>query len=150
MPHDTTMASIPRDDNHVPVIAGVSSADSVTPVSPFTHPVTRRLYVDATTDSKVPTTIVQDGTKTTSGTNVAVQLVASSTPCQKVVVYAYAANANTVAVGTSTVVAEAGSKTGRGEQLMQGAATSISITDASKVWLASASNGDGVSYIIYN
>lgn len=145
-------SGVARDANHVPVIAGLSSADLSTPLAPKVISSTNRLAVDSTTDAALPTTIVIDGTKTTSGTNVAVQLIASSTPCKKVALYAYTTNSDTIAVGTSTVFAESsstGTKTGRGEQLLQGGATSVYISDASLLWVASAAKGDGVSFVVY-
>lgn len=141
-----------RDDNRVPTISGLSSADLLTPLSPKVISTTNRLAVDSVTDVNT-TFIVQDGTKLTAGTNVAVQLTASSTACKKVVIYAYSVNTDTVAIGTSTVLAQplgSNTLTGRGEQLMPAAATTVTISDISLIWLASARNGDGVSYVAYS
>lgn len=145
-------ASLKRDDNRVPVMGGVSSSDLVTPTASKVDSVTNRLYVTSTTDNPATTVIVQDGTKVTAGTNVSVQLSASSVSCTKVSIYAYSTNSNTVAVGTSTVLAESlsGTKTGRGEQLVPAGATTVFVNDLSKIWIASAVNGDGVSFVAYN
>lgn len=146
-------SSLARDNNRVPVIGGVSSADLSTPLAGVVNSVTQRLHVDATTDAAPTSYIVQDGTKLTVGTNVALQISASSIPCKKVTIYAYTTNRDTVAVGTSTVVAESsssGTRTGRGEQLLQGAATTVYVSDVNKIWLTSATLGDGVSFTVYN
>lgn len=116
-----TNLSVPRDNNNVPLIQSYAAGVS--------------------------------GTKTTSATaGTPVAIVAASRPCRAVAVYAYTTNSDTVAVGMDTgLVAEssAGTKTGKGEQLTQGASTYIYATDAANVYLVSAANGDGVSFVIY-
>lgn len=139
------MANAKRDGNFIPAILGTSSSDGVTTIPPYTDPTTHRLYTDATT-TEAPPTSVTSGSKTgTSGTTVA--LVSVSTTCKHIAIYAYVGNSGTVAVGDSSCVADTG-KNGKGEQLIQGAATTVYIDDASKIYL-SAATGDGVSFCIY-
>lgn len=112
--------SVPRDNNRVPLVIAANGVTS--------------------------------GTKTSTTPGTGVALVGSPTPCRRVVISAYSTNANTVAVGDSTVKAEnsaSGTKTGKGEQLIQTSTTTIDIVDASLLFLDVAISGDGVSYNIF-
>lgn len=96
---------------------------------------------------------VVSGTKTSTTVGTGVALVSTVTPCRRVVISAYSTNANTVAIGDSTVKAEnsaSGTKTGKGEQLVQTSTTIIDISDASLLFLDVAVSGDGVSFNIFS
>jgi hypothetical protein len=41
------MANAPRDENHIPALLGVSSADGTTPTPIYANPTTHRLLIDA-------------------------------------------------------------------------------------------------------
>lgn len=78
------------------------------------------------------------------------QVSVNSIPCQRVVIYNFSANANNIAVGmSSAVVAEDGTKIGKGEQMAGLAVTTIYTTDVSNVWFAAVTKGDGLSYAYY-
>ena len=95
-----------------------------------------------------PFVVMGDGRKavTTAGTRV--QLSATSVKCRRVEVKALTTNSGVVVVGSSTVVAAAGSE--RGVVLFPGDGVTLLIDNLNKVYIDSTSNGDAVSYIYYS
>jgi hypothetical protein len=96
--------------------------------------------------SNTPSSLI-DGSKvvTTAGTRV--QLFATSTPCRKIDLCANLANTGVIVVGSSTVIASAGTR--RGFPLSAGDFYMFEIDDASKVYIDSTVNGEGVSFNIF-
>lgn len=124
---------------------GVSESGDIRQVT--IEDTTDRLLVSATTTTTPPSTIV-DGLKTVSVPGTAEILVASAT-CKSVVIQAFYANGNIVAIGASTVVA-AIDKTGRGFSLQPGQAIEIQIDDPSKIFVDAITAGEGVSFFYTN
>ena len=91
---------------------------------------------------------VGDGVKSVTTAGTAVQLSATSVACRMVEIQARVANTGNIAVGSSTVVAAAGSE--RGIVLVPGASVSLRVTDLNKLYLDAAVSGEGVSYIYFN
>ena len=81
-------------------------------------------------------------TVTTAGTDVA--LVASSTPCQWVLIQAQTDNGGIIAVGGSGVDATAA--TGTGVALIAGECIMLPIHDLDKIYIDATVNGEGVRY----
>ena len=88
---------------------------------------------------------VADGRKvvTTAGTRE--RLVSTNTPCKKVTIMALLENTDYIVVGSSTVVASAGSR--QGIPLSAGASITLDIDDLYPVYIDSVVNGEGVSYL---
>lgn len=70
------MAQASRDENRIPTLLGVSSADGTTPVTLFADPTTHRLYVDLAAGG---TTTVDAGTTTTLAPGASATVVNSGT-----------------------------------------------------------------------
>lgn len=81
-------------------------------------------------------------TVTTAGT--AVQLVSTSTLCKRLDVTALFSNTKNVALGGTTVSAVLSSE--MGVQLSPGSTYTFFVNDASKVWIDSLVNSEGVSF----
>lgn len=116
---------------------------------PFASPSPRD--VNAVPLTTCATTIIT-GTQTNAFTTVPKKLISVATPCRRVVITAYVSNADCISIGDTNAVAEplvGGTKVGQGEQIIQGGSTTIDVIDASMLYLAVATAGDGVSYSIY-
>lgn len=83
-------------------------------------------------------------TVTTAGTEV--QLTTTETPCHAVIIQALKTNTGLIAYGGSDVVAAAGSE--NGVILEPGEKDAIECLDASKIYIDSRVNGEGVSYLL--
>lgn len=83
---------------------------------------------------------------TTAGTRV--QLTATSTPCEGVILEALEANTGHIVVGGADVVASAATRVGfrlpSGENPMP---VLLPVKDLSLIWLDSTVNGEGISYM---
>lgn len=91
---------------------------------------------------------IADGNKSVALAGTAERLIASSTPCRKVIITADIDNTDTVVVGGSTVVASLVGR--RGTPLIQGQSVEIEIDDLNKIYVDVVSNGDSVSYTYFN
>lgn len=89
---------------------------------------------------------IADGKKTITTAGTAETLVASSTPCKRVTIQAYASNAQRVAIGGSTVDASATAGTGRGIVLAPDESFSLDIDDLVDIYLDVLGNGEGVRF----
>lgn len=87
---------------------------------------------------------IGDGRKTVTTAGTRVQLTATQTECQWVVVQALSANTTAVAVGGVTVVAASGTE--RGTVLLPLDAVKIMVDDVSKLYVDSRTSGEGVAY----
>lgn len=90
-------------------------------------------------------TTIADGRKTVTSAGTAEKLIASSTPCSKVIIMALVSNTDIVVVGASTVVAANGTR--RGIALIALSSIEIQINDVSKIYLDAVVSGEGVSFI---
>lgn len=75
------------------------------------------------------------------------EALASATPIRLVVVQALPENTGNVAVGSSTVVAAAGTR--RGYALAPGQSVALRVTDLSKVYVDAVTSGEGVSFTYF-
>lgn len=91
---------------------------------------------------------IGDGVKSVTTAGTAVQLSSTSVPCRMVEIQARVANTGNIAVGSSSVVAAAGSE--RGIILVPGASVSLRVTDLNKLYLDAAVSGEGVSFLYFN
>lgn len=90
---------------------------------------------------------VGDGRKTVAVAGTAVRLVSSNTPCRKVDIQALPSNTDQVAVGSSAVVATAGSE--RGTVLAPGGTATLSVQDLYALYIDAAVSGEGVTFTYY-
>ena len=96
--------------------------------------------------SETPVTIhpadaIYDGTQTVTTAGTRVQLIATTTGCRLVNIYALSTNTGNVYVGGATIAS------GRGMILEQARSTDwFPIDDLSKVYIDADNNGDGVAY----
>lgn len=93
------------------------------------------------------TSSLTDGRKTVTTAATAEKIIAAVTPCKRVDIVAETDNTGIIVVGASTVVAALGTR--RGVPLNKGDFYSVEIDDASKLYIDSTVNGDGVSFVIY-
>lgn len=91
---------------------------------------------------------INDGTKSVTTAGTAEALVASSTACRMVEIQAMAGNTNNIAVGSSTVVATAGSE--RGLVLAPSQSVAIRVKDLNDIYIDAVTNGEGVSFAYFN
>lgn len=86
-----------------------------------------------------------DGRKavTTAGTRV--PLSASAVPCCWIILTALSGNTGTVVVGSSTVVASLATR--RGMPLDASDSVNLSVTDLNAIYLDSAVDGEGVTFV---
>lgn len=94
-----------------------------------------------------PYSTIVDGRKTVTTAGTAEALVASSTVCKKVVISALEGNTDAIVVGSSTVVAAAGTR--RGLPLTPLSSVTIEIDDVNKIYIDSVVSGEGVSFVYY-
>jgi len=81
---------------------------------------------------------------TTSGTRV--QITATSTPCQGVIVQSLRSNTGNISVGGSDVLGTLGSESGI--EITPGQTITIFCKDLNMIWLDSDVNGEGAQYLI--
>lgn len=96
--------------------------------------------------SEYPVTIypaqsIGDGSKAVAVAGTAEKLIATVTPCKKVLITAKGANTGNIFVGGSTVDST------RGKQLVPLQDVEIEIDDLSKVYVDSSVNTEGVTYV---
>lgn len=89
---------------------------------------------------------ITSGRKTVSSAGTAETLVATSTPCNEVIITAESDNTGTIAVGGADVVATSGSE--KGSILASGESMVLTVNDAQLVYLDASVSGDGVAYNI--
>lgn len=93
----------------------------------------------------MPSSVVGDGRKTVTTAGTAERLVSStSVRCNSVCISALSTNTGTVCVGSSAVVAAAGTR--RGTPLAASESVTYTAADLSLIWLDVTVNGEGVSY----
>jgi hypothetical protein len=109
------------------------------------HVTVDQIVAGAVSSTDVPASTLTDQRKTVTTAGTAVQLLTASTPCKWVVVVAFKANTDAVAVGSSTVLAATG--TARGVLLNPMEKAAIPIDNVNKVWLDSRVNGEGVAFL---
>lgn len=130
---------IPRDQNRVPVIAGVSSVDGLTVLPAEINPTTGRLLVDtATSSGGLPTSGFSN--QVTVGTT-AVQLP-SNVLTQGVIVQALSTNSVSIYLGFSNTVT-----TSTGSELVAGQATSVAVSNTNAIWAISGSASQKLCFI---
>ena len=91
------------------------------------------------------TTAIADNRKTVTTAGTAVQLITASTPAKWIIVTALTNNTQQVNVGSSTVLAAAG--TSRGVPLLPGDSVSLLIDNVNEVYVDSRVNSEGVSFV---
>lgn len=91
---------------------------------------------------------IGDGSKNVTAAGTAEQLTSAETKCRLVRVQARVANTDNVVIGSSTVVATAGSE--RGIVLVPGQAENFPVKDVSSLYVDAAVSGEGVSYAYLN
>lgn len=87
-----------------------------------------------------------DGRQVVASAGTRVALTSTSTPCSWVMVIALTSNTMQVNVGDNGVVAATGA-TERGVPLSAGDSVVLPVNDASKVFIDSRVNGEGVTYL---
>lgn len=93
-------------------------------------------------------TSVGNGRKTVAVHGTAVQLVSTSTACKRLDITAFQTNTKTIAVGSSSVLANPGTE--QGVVLQPTETYTLFVTDLSFIWIDSEINGEGVSYTYFN
>lgn len=91
--------------------------------------------------------VIGDGTVKCATPGTAVQLNATSTPCRKVRVTAFAENAGRITVGSSTTLATANAARGRG--LNPGESETFPVNDVNLLYMDALNANDGLSYEYY-
>jgi hypothetical protein len=93
-------------------------------------------------------TNIVSGRKTVTAAGTAEKLVASATPCKRVVVSPITANTTRVAVGGTATLA--GDANMAGVIFPAGTSPSVvfDVDDASKLYVDAKTNGEGVSFVI--
>ena len=89
-----------------------------------------------------PSIFITSDVKTVTLAGTQETLVAASTPCNKVILQALAANGGMIYVGGSDIAA------GEGHELDARETLTLDIDDAFKVWVDTSNSGDKVSFII--
>jgi hypothetical protein len=90
-----------------------------------------------------PSSAVGDGRKTVTTAGTAVPLIAAGVGGNSTCITALSTNTGTICVGTSTVLAAAGTR--RGTPLAPGESMTFN-TDPALVWIDATVNGEGVSF----
>jgi len=88
-----------------------------------------------------------DGRQVVAEAGTRVQLSSTSTKVSKVVVSAIPTNANYITVGGSTVVAAAGTETGK--VLYPGDSETFFVDNLTKIYIDAVVSGNGCTYIYY-
>ena len=88
---------------------------------------------------------VADGRKTVTTAGTRERLASTNTPCRKVTIMALLENTDYIVVGSSTVVASAGSR--QGIPLSAGASITLDVEDLYPIYIDSVVSGEGVSYL---
>jgi len=99
-----------RDENHVPVIGGVTDDSDLDTTQIRVDSVSKRLLVDATAESEGHGSL-GDGFLTLATANATAQL-ASSTACKRVFVSAHEKNRGVISLGGATVSGTLSTRTG--------------------------------------
>lgn len=131
---------IPRDQNRVPVLAGVSTTDQITPVLLEVDPATGRLLVNAIVTigpTTLPTALV-NGQQTVTTSAVALP---SGALTEGVIVEALSTNTLSVFVGGTGVT------TSTGYELQPGASVGIAVDNASRIYVRCASGSPVVTWV---
>lgn len=92
---------------------------------------------------------VASGRKVIATASVAERLVAVSTPCQKIEISSLEENSDMLFIGGEEVVAQVGAEKGTPIP-PRGATATVYISDAYNIFIDARTNGDGVSFTIYN
>lgn len=98
-------------------------------------------------DSESSYSNIGDGRKVVASAGTAERLVSTNTPMRKVDIQALPQNSDIVTVGSSAVVAAAGSR--RGISLVPGQVLTLRVTDLHALYLDAVVTGEGVSFVYY-
>lgn len=98
-------------------------------------------------DSEYSFENIGDGLQLVAAAGTAEQLSATSLPCRAVLVQARPENTGNVVVGSSTVVAAAGTR--RGIALVPGQNVLLRVTDVDKLYVDAVVSGEGVSFVYF-
>lgn len=90
---------------------------------------------------------IGDGLQLVAAAGTAEALVASSTPCRAVLINARPENTGQVVVGSSTVVAAAGTR--RGIALVPGGSVMLRVKDLADLYVDAVVSGEGVSFVYF-
>lgn len=101
----------------------------------------------AYTTHEEPYNQIGDGRKVVATPGIAVQLSTTSVKCQKVEITALPSNTNAVAVGSSTILATAGSETGK--ILYAQDSITLFVDNLTKIYIDALIAGQGVTFIYY-
>lgn len=136
----TLNGRIPRDQNRVPITAGISSADGITPTPIEVNPITGRTLVDATISgggSTLPATFVTN--QATVGTSAAA--LPSNALTEGVILQALSTNSVSVYIGPVGVT------TSTGFELQPGQATSVAVNNTNAVYAISGTASQGLCFV---
>lgn len=131
---------IPRDQNRVPITAGVSSADGLTPTPLEVNPITGRTLVDATITgggSTLPASFVAN--QATVGTSAAA--LPSNALTEGVIVRALSTNTVSIYIGPVGVT------TSTGHELLPGESTSVAVSNTNAIYAISGTAAQGLCFI---
>lgn len=98
-------------------------------------------------DKEYSYTTMTDGIKLVTAAGTAEALVSSSTPNRLVEIQARPENTGVVVIGSSTVVAAAGTR--RGYALVPGQSVALRIKDLANIYVDATVSGEGVSFISF-
>ncbi len=136
-----------RDVNRVTTLLALSSQDDLTIIELYADPTTHRLYVDALVGQPTGYSTVASGTATNNTSGTAVQL--PSNAARMVEIFVPTGNTSSqVAVGGSNVKAATGSEVG--SILISGVLQQFYVSNSNLLWFDVGTNGDKISYNIYN
>ncbi len=140
------MAQASRDENRVPTLIGVSSADGTTPTLVEVDTTTNGMHVQIVGDDANTITDIVDGVKTvtSAGTD---EALASSTTCKRVTIQAQTDNTSSVAIGATGV--DATIATGTGIILDPGDVYELDIDNLADVFVDALVSGEGVRFTYF-
>lgn len=98
-------------------------------------------------DTQASFKVMGDGSAKVATPGTAIQLSSASLGCREVHVSAFAENVGLVVVGSSTVLATAGSR--RGRNLAPGETVILRVQDLNLLWIDALNANDGVSYAYF-